>query len=158
MNRRLVSLTTTAVAATAALAPVAGAADGAAPALQLKGAYLYTDHLAVSKQDLLRVVFRTASPLPRRYDGMIRARAGLEDLGHSIGTAKNGTTCYTAGAEIKGRSIAALGGDGRIIRKGAKLGRTFTFTLTTTDGQTVTRKLKLRAERRGDDSGRPLGC
>ncbi len=43
-------------------------------------------------------------------------------------------------------------------RKGAKLGRTFTVKFFLRDGTSVTKKLKLRAERPGDDRGKPLGC
>lgn len=45
-----------------------------------------------------------------------------------------------------------------VVRKGARIGRTFTMKVFTRDGRSVTKKLKLRAERRGDDSGGPLGC
>jgi hypothetical protein len=46
----------------------------------------------------------------------------------------------------------------QVVRRGAKLGRTFTFKLTTKDGWSVTGMLKLRGERKGDDSGKPFGC
>lgn len=45
-----------------------------------------------------------------------------------------------------------------MVRKAAKLGRTFTVKFFTRDGQSATKKLKPRAERRGDDSGKALGC
>ena len=155
LRRILISATATAVAATAAVAP-AGAADGA-PTLKVTGAYSYVDTIAASKQKFVQVVFRTSSALPRRADGAIRAGVRIDGVSHSIGTAKRGTNCYTGAAEIKGGSIAALK-DGDVVRKGAKLGRTFTVKFFTRDGQSVTKKLKLRAERRGDDSGKPLGC
>ena len=44
------------------------------------------------------------------------------------------------------------------MRKGAKLGRTFTVVVATRDGESRPLRLKLRAERRGDANGRPLGC
>jgi hypothetical protein len=156
MLRKLTSLTIASIAACAALVPAAGAADAPAPKLELKGAYLYVDHIA--KQDFVRVVFRTASPLPRRFDGLIRASASIEGVGHSLGTVKKGTTCYTALSEVKGGSIATLDADGKVVRKGAKIGRTFTVKVITKDGQSVTRKLPLRAERKGDATGKPLGC
>lgn len=46
--------------------------------------------------------------------------------------------------------------DGKVIRKGAKVGRSFTVRFFTRDGQKVTKKLVLRAERKDDDAGRPL--
>ena len=75
MTRKLVSLTALAAVAAASFAPVAGAADSPAPASPLKvtGAYLYLDHNDASNQDFVRVVFRTANDLPRRYDGSIQA-------------------------------------------------------------------------------------
>jgi hypothetical protein len=158
MNRTFASLTTAAAVATAALAPGAMAADAPAPKLELKGAYLYVDHIKASHQDFVRVVFRTAKPLPRRYDGLIRAGASIEGVGHSIGTAKRATTCYTALSEIKGGRIAVHSADGKVAHRVAKVGRTYTFTLTTTDGQSVTRKLHLSRGFKGYATGRPLGC
>jgi hypothetical protein len=43
-------------------------------------------------------------------------------------------------------------------RKRARTGRTYTVKVTTRDGQTATKRLKLTRERRGDDRGRRLGC
>ena len=134
MTRKLASLGAAAAVAATALAPAAGAADNPGPALKVTGAYLYLDHDAASKQDLVRVVFRTASPLPRRYDGSIQAGVSIDGVSHSIATFD--------GSEV--------------IRKGAKIGRSFTVNFHTRDGQEVTKKLVLRAERKGDDTGKPL--
>jgi hypothetical protein len=157
MTRRLLSLTAVAAVAAASFAPVAGAADTPAPAPKLKvtGAYLYLDHNEASDQDFVRVVFRTASELPRRYDGAIQAGISIDSLSHSIGVAKNRTTIYTGAAEVKGGSIASLAGNG-VARKGAKVGRSYTVRFFTRDGQRVTKKMVLRAERKGDDVGKPL--
>ncbi|HEY3189786.1 MAG TPA: hypothetical protein VGJ70_20010 [Solirubrobacteraceae bacterium] len=154
MHRKLIALTTAAVAFGAVAAPLAGAADDT---LKVTGAYLYRDHLAASKQDFVRVVFRTATPLPRRYDGSIQAGVSIDGVTHSLGSVKRGASCYTGATEIKGGSVATISG-GKVVRAGAKIGRTFTVKISTRDGQSVTRKLKLRAERRGDDTGKPLGC
>jgi hypothetical protein len=105
----------------------------------------------------VRVVFRTAEPLPRRGDGAIRAGAAIDGVNHSIGSAKRGTACYTAASVIKGGSIATIR-DNEVVRKGAKIGRRFTLKVTTSDGQTATKRLKLTRERRGDDHGKRLGC
>src|SRR3954452_23272010 len=91
MHRKLIALSTAAVAAGAVAAPLAGAAGDT---LKVTGAYLYKDHLAASKQDFVRVVFRTAKPLPRRYDGSIQAGASIAGVNHSIGAVKRGSSCY----------------------------------------------------------------
>jgi len=154
MPRKLISLTAAAAVAATALAPAAGAADAPAPKLKVEGAYLYLDHEPASDQDFVRVVFRTADDLPRRGDGAIQAGVSIDGFTHSIGSVKRGTPIYTGAAEVKGKSIASL--NGKLVRKGAKVGRTFTVRFFTRDGQHVTRKLTLRAERKGDDLGKPL--
>jgi hypothetical protein len=138
--RKLMTLIVVLAAAVATVSGAGATTAGTAATPRLKGAYLYRDHLAGSNQNFVRVVFRTASPLPRRFDGMIRAAAFIDGVGHSIGTIKRGTTCYTAASEIKGGSIAARGPGGSMIRKGAKLGRSFSFKLTTKGGGSVPRR------------------
>jgi hypothetical protein len=155
MTRKFASLTALAAVAAASLAPVAGAADSApAQKLDVSGAYLYLDHDSASKQDFVRVVFRTANDLPRRYDGSIQAGISIDGITHSIGAVKKGQPVYTGATEVKGHSITAL--NGKLIRKGAKVGRSFTVRFFTRDGQHVTKKMTLRAERKGDDAGKPL--
>ena len=154
IRRILTIATASAVAGAGALAPVGSAADDAGT-LKVTGAYAYVDTIAASKQKFVRVVFETASELPRRSDGAIRAGIEIEGVGRSISTARRGTTIYAGAAEIKGGSIATLR-DGEVVRKGAKIGRTFTVKIFTRDGRSVTKKLKLRAERKGDDTGQPL--
>ena len=112
MNRKVLSLTAVAAMAAASLAPAAGAADAPAPAssLDVTGAYLYLDHNDASKQDFVRVVFRTADDLPRRADGMIQAGISIDGFSHSIGSAKKGAPIYTGAAEVKGNSITSLNG------------------------------------------------
>ena len=155
MTRKLASLTALAAVAAASLAPVAGAADSApAQKLDVSGAYLYLDHDSASKQDFVRVVFRTANDLPRRYDGSIQAGISIDGITHSIGAVKKGQPVYTGATEVKGHSITAL--NGKLIRKGAKVGRSFTVRFFTRDGQHVTKKMTLRAERKDDDIGKPL--
>jgi hypothetical protein len=153
MTRKLVSLGAAAAVAATALAPAAGAAENTAP-LKVTGAYLYLDHNDASKQDFVRVVFRTASDLPRRGDGAIQAGVSIDGISHSIGSVKKGAPVYTGAAEVKDHSITAL--NGKTIRKGAKVGRSYTVRFFTRDGQHVTKKLVLRAERKGDDAGKPL--
>jgi hypothetical protein len=155
MTRKLVSLSALAAVAAASLAPVAGAADSApAQQLDVTGAYLYLDHEKASGQDFVRVVFRTAEDLPRRADGAIQAGISIDGLSHSIAGVQNGAPIYTGAAEVKGHSITAL--NGKDIRKGAKVGRSFTVRFFTRDGQRVTKRMTLRAERKGDDAGTPL--
>ena len=156
IHRILTAATASAVLGAAALAPVGSAADDT-QTLKVTGAYAYVDTISASKQKFVRVVFETAADLPRRWDGAIRAGISIDGVGHSISTAKRGSRCYAGAAEIKGGSIATIK-DNEVVRKGAKIGRTFTVRFFTRDGASVTKKLKLRAERRGDDSGKPLGC
>jgi hypothetical protein len=159
MTRLLLTASAVAVLIASALAPAAGADTASTTATpQLQNAYAYIQHLDASGQNLLRVVFRTSAPLPRRYDGMIRAAGKIDGLGHSLGSAKHGTTCYAAGAEIKNGRTASLNADGHVVRKRAKIGSTFRFDLVLPDGTTQARTVKLRANRPGYDSGRPLGC
>jgi hypothetical protein len=154
MTRKLIPFTALAAVAATSLAPAAGAADAPAPKLDVTGAYLYLDHEPASDQDFVRVVFRTADDLPRRSDGAIQAGVSIDGFSHSIGSVRKGQPIYTGAAEVKGHSITAL--NGKDIRKGAKVGRSFTVRFFTRDGQHVTKKLTLRAERKGDDAGKPL--
>jgi hypothetical protein len=127
MHRKLISLGAAAAVAATALAPAtAGAADNAATPLKVTGAYLYVDHLAGSNQDFVRVVFRTASDLPRRSDGMIQAGVSIEGVGYSISTARKGAPIYTGASEIKGHSIPRNTGAGKVTRVGAKVGHKYT--------------------------------
>jgi hypothetical protein len=152
----LTAAAATAAVGASALTPAVSATQ--APALKVTGAYAYIQDLgAPSNQKFVRVVFRTRSELPRRSDGSIQAGVAIDGVSHSLGTAKRGTRCYAGAAEIKGGSIATLRG-GKVVRKGAKIGRTFTVKVSTRDGRSVTKHLKLRAARAGDDTGKPLGC
>ncbi|MGZ4271420.1 MAG: hypothetical protein ACXVSX_19695 [Solirubrobacteraceae bacterium] len=159
MTRKFLSLAALAAVAAASFAPAAGAADSApAQKLDVSGAYLYLDHDSASNQDFVRVVFRTATDLPRRSDGAIQAGVSIDGFSHSIAavkTAQPTQPVYAGAAEVKGHSITAL--NGKDIRKGAKVGRSFTVRFFTRDGQHVTKKMTLRAERKGDDAGKPLG-
>jgi len=157
MRRQLIALTTAACAAAAVAVPSASAQDAPAAPLKLDGAYLYVDSFAPSNQRFVRVVFKTAEPLPRRGDGAVRAGASIDGVNHSLGSARRATSCYTAASVIKGGSIATLR-DGEVARKDAKIGRTYTVKVTTRDGQSATERVKLTRERRGDDRGKRLGC
>ena len=97
------------------------------------------------------------APIGSAADGAIQAGVSIEGVNHSIGSARRGTNCYTGASEIKGGRIATLKNN-EVVRKGAKVGRTFTVKVFTRDGRSVTKKLTLRAERKGDDSGKPPGC
>jgi hypothetical protein len=155
--KRTLSAVLAGVVATAALAPAAGAAPSGSSShdLDVTGAYLYLDHDSASKKDFVRVVFETADPLPRRADGAIQATASIDSFNHSLASVKRGTSIYSAAAPVKGNSITSLNGNG-VGRRGAKVGSTYTVRIFDRDGHKVTRKMKLRAERAGDDAGRPL--
>ena len=101
----------------------------------------------------------TASPLPRRYDGMIRASGSLDGTGHSVGSVrgKNGkaANCYTFLADIKNGRIAGL--NGRKAGIGSK--HTLIVSARGTDGDlTTSTHVTLRKKLAGDASGKPLGC
>jgi hypothetical protein len=154
------TITASLAALTAALAvvPAAGAQQApAAPKLDVTGAYLYVDHdHGVPGQAYVKLVFRTADPFPRRYDGAIRGGASIAGVSGSIGTVRKGTSIYQLANRIKDGKIPSIGADGQLTRIAAKVGRSYKVTVFSRDGQKVTRTLKLRAERPGDDSGRPL--
>jgi hypothetical protein len=148
----------TAALATAALAPAAvapAALAGAHDAPAVTGAYLYLDRDGTTHRDFVRVVFRTADPLPRRADGAIQAGVSIDGFTHSIGSVRRDSTLYTGAAPVKDHSITSLTG-GSAARRGAKVGRSFTVRFFDRDGHRVTRRMTLRAERPGDDTGRPL--
>jgi hypothetical protein len=154
MHRPRIALATAVVAA-AALAP-ASLASAAAPApLDVSGAYLYLDQDATTHREFVRVVFRTADPLPRRADGAIEAGVSIDGFTHSIATVRHGSTIYSGAAPVKDHSISSLQG-GEDARRGAKVGRSYTVRIFDRDGHRVTKKMTLRAERPGDDTGRPL--
>jgi hypothetical protein len=104
----------------------------------------------------VKLVFRTAEPFVRRYDGSIQGGAAIEGVNGSIGTARKGLPIYTREQVIKDGKIAQSTGGGHVRKIAARIGRSYKITVFTRDGQKVTRTLKLRAERAGDDSGRPL--
>jgi hypothetical protein len=158
MHRKLISLGATAATAAAALAPSAGAQATASNAPVLKGAYLYIDHFKPIKSTDLRVVLKTVDPLPRRYDGSIQAGISIDGVSHSVGSAKRGSQCYTAASQIKDGRVPAHDASGKLIKKRVKVGSTFTVTLELRDGGSVTKTLTVRQERKGDDTGKPLGC
>jgi hypothetical protein len=143
--KKLTSLTAVALAAAAALAPAAGAQAAPAQPLKVTNAYLAVEHLG--KQDFVKLVFKTAAPLLRRSDGSIQAGAAIEGVNGSIGSAKKGTNWYVERSEIKGGSIATSKHNyGKLVRKAAKVGHTYAVKMFTRDGQSVTRKLTLRAK------------
>src|SRR3954467_5128969 len=142
MHRKLITLLGTTAMAGAALAPAVASADYApSTKLNVTASYAYVDHIAASKQAFVRVVFKTAKPLPRRYDGLIRAAGYIDGVGHSLATARKGTTWYAAASEIKGGSIATVD-HGSVVRKGVKVGAGYLFNVTTKDGKSFTKTLK----------------
>ena len=145
------------VGLTAAAVGVASGSAQAAQTLPLKGAYLYVDRLPSSGRSVVRLVFRTARPLPRRSDGGLRAAALIENVGHSVRPAKRGSTCYMSASPVEGGSIPTISGNS-VVRKGAKPGSTFAVQVLTNAAQSRTLRLKLRTERAGYHAGRPLGC
>jgi hypothetical protein len=147
------------LAATATvLAP--SAAQAQAPttvsSLDVVKAYAFVNRDLGDHKTYAQVVFKTASELPRRYDGMIRASAALDGTAHSLGSVGGRTTrCYTALFRIVDGRIAGPHG------KKASLGSKHTLKVTArgTNGDlSDTMTVTLRAKRAGDVSGKPLGC
>jgi hypothetical protein len=157
---RTITAALAALTAALAIAPAAGAqsatpAADTAPKLALKGAYLYVDH-EVDGKAYVKLVFRTAEPFARRYDGSIQGGAAIEGVNGSIGSVRKGLPIYGRAQVIKDGKIAQATSGGHVRKIAAKIGRSYKITVFSRDGQKVTRTLKLRAERPGDDSGKPL--
>lgn len=160
MPRKLIPAVTALLAA-AALVPAAGAvAQDAAtttPSIEITGAYAYVDNALGDGKTYASVVFRTADPLPRRHDGMIRASGSLDGTAHSLGSVrgKDGKTrnLYSFLVQIRNGKIAGTKG------KSAKLGTRHTvvvFARGTNGDISDTATVTLRKKRTGDRSGKPL--
>jgi hypothetical protein len=156
-----------AVAATTALASGAGAQPtAAAPAAKVTGAYLYIQELDysggqhASKQPFATLVFKTDRQLPRRFDGLIRAGAGIAGQNGSVGSVGGkASRCYTVIARIKPDNTITGTSAGKRTETRARAGSRLRVQITTEKGApTVTRTLTLRTARPGDASGRPLSC
>jgi hypothetical protein len=150
------------LAATAAMAiaPVAGAQDAATPA-KVTGAYLYLHTLPQDGQRLATLVFKTNRQLPRRFDGMIRARASVAGQASSIASVGGkASRCYQANVRVrKDGTILGSSSGGGTKRTKARVGAKLGVEILTEKGATpIRRTLVLRKARAGDASGRPLGC
>ncbi|QEC47365.1 hypothetical protein FSW04_07065 [Baekduia soli] len=161
MNAKLLSCIG-ALGAAAGLVPAsAGLAQTApttVPSLKLVGAYAVKDTRINPGRTTIATVFRTASELPRRYDGMIRASGFLDGVGHSVGSVKgrHGTSrhCYVIYTNVVD---GHLPGGGSSARLGTR--HTLEVAARGTDGDLVAKtQVHIRAQRAGDASGRPLGC
>ena len=153
MTRKLATLALTA----AALAPASAlAADADRPPLpKVTGAYFYVDHEGAAG-DYAHVVFRTAEPIARGNQNSLQAGVAVEGVQYSVGTVNKAHNVYGAFVPIKGHSIPVRTADGTPKRTGAKLGRAFKIVVMGRDGTKFSRTVTLRAERKGDDAGRPL--
>jgi len=155
MTRKLATLALTA----AALAPasaLASSSDAARPPLpKVTGAYFYVDHEGAAG-DYAHIVFRTAEPIARGSQNSLQAGVAVEGVQYSVGTVNKVHNIYGAFVPIKGHSIPARTADGAPKRIGARLGRAFKVVVMGRDGTKFARTVTLRAERRGDDGGRPL--
>ncbi|TML05353.1 MAG: hypothetical protein E6G41_10195 [Actinobacteria bacterium] len=99
-----------------------------------------TPYLFRSADDSVRLVFRTDTPLDRRYDGLIGGGAIIAGHTASIGTIGE---CYTAA-----------------VRFASRLGRRYRVIIATQQGEPAPfdLRLRLRRARPGDSRGLPLGC
>ena len=118
--------------ATAAAAPVRAPDTGPA----LVGA----PYLIRSADGMVRLVFRTDTPLAERYDGLIGGGTILAGHQAPIGTAGD---CYTSAASFRARA-----------------GRRYHVLIATQQGEPAAfdLRLALRRARPGDARGRRLGC
>ncbi len=158
MTRKLAAaaaLTAAALAPASALASPAAADPTRPPLPKVTGAYFYVDHNGKAG-DYAHIVFRTAAPIARGSQNSLQAGVEVEGVGHSVGTVDRAHNLYGAFIPIKGHSIPARRADGTPARKGTRLGRVFRIVVEGRDGTRVARTVRLRAERRGDDAGRPL--
>lgn len=157
--------------AATAIAPAAGApapgAAAAASAPRVTGAYLYVQKIDysngrhASKQPFATLVFRTDRQLARRFDGLIRAGAGIAGQNGSVGSVDGrASRCYQVIARIKpDNTITGTSAAGTVKQTRARVGSRLAVEITTAKGApTVRRTLTLRAMRAGDTAGRPLGC
>jgi hypothetical protein len=88
----------------------------------------------------VRLVFRTDTPLERRYDGLIGGGAIIAARSAPLGTVGD---CYTAAVTFR-----------------ARLGHRYHVLIATEQSAPAAfdLRLKLRRARLGDSRGRPLGC
>jgi hypothetical protein len=101
-------------------------------------------HAGTDPHAFERVVVRLAEPIARRGDGAIRATISIDGVNVSVAGVRHGTTCYTGAV---------------VLKKKAKLGKAVQVGVALRDGDgKATEKGKLRAERPGDDHGRPAAC
>jgi hypothetical protein len=148
-----------------AIAPLAGAQSSAPPA-KVTGAYLHIHTIEASSggrakiQPFATLVFRTDRQLPRRFDRLIRAGAGIAGQRGSVGSVNGkASRCYQVNARIRPDNTitgtTAAGVEQTKARAGSRLPVEIT---TATGAPTVTRTLTLRNAKPGDVSGKPLGC
>ena len=154
MTRKIATLALTAAALAPASALAASNTDRP-PLPKVNGAYFYVDHMGKAG-DYAHIVFRTADPIARGSQNSLEAGVAVEGVQYSVGTVDKAHNVYGAYVAITGGSIAARGAGDSVVRKGAKLGRTFKIVVMGRDGTKSARTVTLRAERRGDDAGRPL--
>ncbi|WP_205697788.1 hypothetical protein [Conexibacter sp. SYSU D00693] len=126
--------------------------------LEVVSAFAYVERDLPGPKDYVRVVVKTADELPRRFDGMIRAGGALDGVQHSMGSVRTAagkaTRCYAFLAEIK---------DGKVrgTAKKASIGSKHTVKVSargTSGDLHDTISVTLRKERKGDGSGKALGC
>jgi hypothetical protein len=131
-----------AVAGVAATALVPAAAHAAERAPQITGAIAFPAVHPGAADDVL-VTFRTATPLPRRADGLIQAQARYAGRGGSSlsSFSKHGHRCYQL----------------VLPRKALRTNSTHTLALTV-DGRSATRRATLRAKAGRTAQLATIGC
>ena len=153
--KRLIAIA--ALAVTGAAIPAvahAGSDDATAggPPREILGAYAFKNSYPPQNKPIITVVFKLDGQLPRRFDGLIRASAGLDGGGGSIASVGGRAT------RMYQFSVPTL--NGRLRADGtpsARIGSRHTLRVAARDGSwsdTIT--IRIRAKRAGDRTGRPL--
>ena len=122
------------------------------PPREILGAYAFKNSYPPQNKPIITVVFKLDGQLPRRFDGMIRASAGLDGGGGSIASVGGRST------RMYQFSVPTL--NGRLRADGtpsARIGSRHTLRVAARDGSwSDTFTVRIRDKRPGDLSGRPL--
>jgi hypothetical protein len=122
------------------------------PPREIIGAYAFKDSWPPRNKPLITVVFKLNGQLPRRFDGLIRASAGLDGSGGSIGSVGGRAT------RIYQFNVPTL--DGRLRADGspsARIGSRHTLRVAARDGSwSDTFRVTIKAKQPGDRTGAPL--
>ena len=153
--KRLIAIAALAVTGAAIPAVAQAQSDdptAGGPPREILGAYAFKNSYPPQNKPIITVVFKLDGQLPRRFDGMIRASAGLDGGGGSIASVGGRST------GMYQFSVPTL--NGRLRADGnpsARIGSRHTLRVAARDGSwSDTFTVRIRDKRPGDTSGRPL--